>query len=247
MRTNAWGRVAGLGLAAAVLTGCKSVEGVVEEHAAAIRPRIAVMRAIHEDAAARPPLDGDDVRAPAGGFTLAYDSGSPRNTTMAYLEDLERPGELADVYARIPRTDEFARCAALVEHQTEPWDPDAPARWNSTVLASTAEGVLRACERFVYVFVIRATEFVRPTPVKTDTFDGGRVRAEVLVYALEADGPAPFSRLGGFRVEAESSTTLSLYDGDEMIPHLESDLRGKLVVALSAGAFAHAGSAQVQL
>lgn len=225
-------RALGICLLGAAMWGCKSVDGVADKHAAAIRKRLEVMRAIGDDAAAHPPLEEDRLSAPSEGFALAYDYAG-RNSMITYLEDLERPGELAPVYARIPRSDEIARCAALALHGTEPWDPDDPQRWHAAVDADEADARLSSCENVTYVFVVRAAAFVRPAVIAQESYDGGSIEADVLIYAARPSGDAPFERLGGLRVHAESGSSLSLYEGESATEALEKDLASRLIVAFS--------------
>lgn len=235
MKTNAWGRVAAIAVAATVASGCKSVEEVADAHARAIRERLDVIRAIHDDAAVRPPLTTNEIIAPERGFAFDYWVASGRDTAIAYLEDLTRPGELAPVYARLPRTDEIARCAALVEHHTEAYDPGNTARWTWNVEPADAERYLTSCERSNYLIVVRVTDFVRPVQVKTDQFDGGRVEAEILVYALKGADGAPFQRLGGFRTFATSQPRVGYFGDLQRERQVEDDLRKQQVAMLSGG------------
>lgn len=244
-------------LGAVLLAGCgETTDRAIKEHGPAARATLAKLPLIESDLRARPPVSADAV-APLEGEPLKLGEGA--NASLVYLEDLARPSELGNVYARLGASEKLVECAAFLEHKTYPWNPRVPDRWTQFTLGSSVASDLQACGKVRTVLVVRTTELLTPSSPRlerradagappsgeaatkadcrasgvTCTFDGGYVRAEVHVFALE-----PFAHKGAFVIEAESSPAavlkekLAKYD-------VERDLGEALQRSFRAGMAKH--------
>jgi hypothetical protein len=254
-------------LAFLLLAGCggQSVDSALEKHGPAARATVASFGAIAEDLRVRPPVASNAVTPPLGAeqVRLAATDGNV-NADVVYLEDLQRPAELGNVYARLSGSADVTDCAALVTHKTHAWDPRKPEYWTYETFGHAVAPALETCGKLRVLFVLRTMELVKPRDaryVRTSDagvservravarsdckpndvrclFDGGYVRAEVHVFAL-----GPVVHKGAFVIEAESSEVAvvrGLVEDD-----LERDLAEKLATAFRAGVLLHFPTAVV--
>lgn len=246
---------------AGALAGCTSVDGAVKKEGAKAKVNLAKIPAIAGDLATRAPVTADAV-APLAGHVL-FDASYPNDTTasVVYAEDLAVPGELGNVYARIPGSKRVSECASLVEHGTFPWDPQSSTNWISSVDGAGVASILQSCTRIRTLFVLRTMDLVKPgnarinfsgdagdasaadaAPVASTPADetscrpgGGRCKFDGGYVKIEVHVFAldPLAHKGAFVIEAESSASVTL-SGAYTSTYLETDLQTAISAAFRA-------------
>lgn len=155
---------------AALLTGCPSVDRALDQHGAAAKAPLAALLLAHEDLRTRAPVTADAVAPIEGGqIVLRGEDRSLANAAVLYDEDLEKPAELANVYARLEGSEAMPDCAAFLAHKTYAWDPARKAHWSDELFGPDVGKALDFCGRVRTLFVIRTLELVKPGNARMDT------------------------------------------------------------------------------
>lgn len=212
-------------LVGVALPACKrepEAAPVVAKHRAAVEARLATLAKIGAALKSVAPLKADKVALDAGPLVLGrtLSVASSDNAVMQTDKQLADVGASADF--DLGTLGQAARCKEAMK-------PDSIERWS----ASVAEEALALCTRAKYVVVLRTVEHKRPEVVG-DKFDEGKVVAEVHVFNWDAA-----KHLGGFRVTAVNSDTVTSYD-KEGTSALLRDLEAQLEKAILAGLGKHA-------
>lgn len=215
----------------ATAAGCGPyIDEVVKERGPRVEQKLALVRAVAEEATKAPLIDKDepaDLQA-----TITMKSGTPAaaNAALIHVEDLRELDELGVVYARVGGSDIVNTCSSLVHTERLPWDPRSPETPPGSGTGYSGTKYFDVCEKLDFVFVIRTRAFARPSVGRTGAsrpeFDGGFIDAEVLAFDLANE-----RRVGAFRVQAESDERL---DGATAF-EVEFDLQWNLQKALTAG------------
>lgn len=251
-------RIGSVAACALAIAGCTSIEDVRDEHAYEMGELLRQLAAVRADMAARPVIDADAepdtidgtglvfYRAPDPSDALFNRPPPPLgNIAIVYEDDLARPGEMTHIPVRVKADDFLPRCAALAQHGTLPWNPDAPKQWLTELDPEAVEETLVACTRITHVLVLRAAAYARPIPpthiphplqfcdAPDDCkFEGGFIAVDVHLYAL-----APLVHRAAFRVEATSDEKVSAYESSSApagsaASYIELDFQAALPTAL---------------
>ena len=183
-------RAGAVGVLVVALAACRATpDEVIAEHRAAVEQTFARLAALHAAAVAAPPVTED--RIDAGGAAIVLD-GADTNALYLLAEHLRAPGQGADI-DDVPLLQLRAyQCGEALSR---------PTHYAADALAS----LLPSCADAEYVFVQRTHDFVPAALVGETTFAPGHYTGDVLLYRV-ADG----ALLGGFRVAAESSDSISV-------------------------------------
>jgi hypothetical protein len=260
----------GLLAVAAVAAGCQSVEGAIKENGGKAKSALAKIAPLAADMRTRAPVKQDQVApldAPLV-FDTAYPRTA--NAALVYYEDLVALGEVGSVYARIRGTKQISECASLLEHRTFPWDPKESGRWTEPVAGFEVEKKLEVCGQLKTLFVLRTMELVKPSNARVEMrfdggpgvgtlgivstpsesacrvldtqcrFDGGQVKAEVHVFALE-----PFAYKGAFLLDVENTAKVRL-SSVRTDDTLELDLAEQVAAAFVAATLKNIPGATVK-
>ncbi|HVK67901.1 MAG TPA: hypothetical protein VM694_25750 [Polyangium sp.] len=212
----------------------KDLKEVLAEHRAPVEAKLANVKALREQARGLPAVSSDAVHIAGGPApVVAWGSGiTGVNASVVYLEDLDNLAELGNVPHRVPATGKINRCASVLATHREPYDAAFPQSAPPTMSSYRADEALDLCEALRYLLVIRSIAFVEPSAPRTSTacslfdagtddggardggaadaetchrFDGGYLKAEVLVFDVESG-----SHLGGFGFVAENSAAVDV-------------------------------------
>jgi hypothetical protein len=212
-----------------VLNWPLSVARAIEVHGSAVEARLAQLGEAAVIVDAHPLIEKDDVGSTKKLRFCADDMPKCEpNAAFVYAEDLHEPGEVAEVYARIPG-ELVARCAAMLRHRSYPYKERGSSR-GAALSGDEVGATLKQCADLEYVLVLR-TVVQRKAADRTGTepaFDGGYVAIEAHVFGLQ-----PFEALGAFTFDAENSASVDGW-ASKLQDAAERDLSLQLVESLQS-------------
>lgn len=253
--------------AVVLLAGCGSIEGARKKHGPAAEKTLTAAAQVREDLRGRHEALAPIVPPGEPVVVDFFDAGRDDNAVVVYEEDLERRGELGNVYARIDGTRWLAECGAFLDHGTYEWDPRKPSKWTEAAAAFDAERSLERCGRVRFLFVIRTVAFARPSGLRAVPAGNAGADASVSDPALASlllppdekqcaredvrcvfspgylklevhfYGLDPVAHRGAFVVEAENSEKVVFFRN---APLVEENLSANAKIALARAFAQHA-------
>ena len=221
-----------LGVCCASVWGCGPyIDEVVKERGPRVEQKISAVKAVGDELSKTPLLDKDEPANLKASFQMTSGTPAPANAALVYAEDLRELDELGLVYARVSGTQLVNTCAAFVHTERHPWDPLHPEAAPSSGTGYTATKHFDLCEKLDFLLVLRTRGFVKPSVGRAGSsrqeFDGGWIDADLLVFDL-----ASKKKVGGVRVQAESSEQLEGASAFEVEFDLQWNLQKAVVAAL---------------
>lgn len=228
-------------LALPALAACGStpaLEEQLERDRPAVAAKLSAVNAVAVEARRLPPVSSDAVTLPVGGapFALIKQLGPPHpaaNATFAYLDDLDKLGELSPIPHRVPSSTLASDCAALVQggraFAAEPLS-DVPARRTPPPAnQDSAWMLLPRCKALRYLVVVRPGKVTSPIAHKEDrTFDAGRFEGDALVFDVSTG-----QHLGGFGLAVTSRPELKVRTTDDPQAWVDAHFRAQIAQELA--------------
>lgn len=206
----------GLFVGTGIWLGVRNERRMMDLARAAAEARLGLIPALK----ARLALLTSAVPEPGGELPLAFPTLPTQANAIALHEE-----DLTDLTAPGPVTFRWcsdAATAAACLSRKDAWAPGRPLKWQEKQEAARQ---MQEFAKVRFVFVVRNLEFEAPTYEDSFQFTGGRLRAEVFLFDLDAK----LALLGQFTIEATLGSTAS---GPDLSLALRSRCREALWEAL---------------